>query len=226
MLQLEEDMDNYMRWKLMSNISIRLKPGVFPHKFACQGRNIISTKRSFKTYAKTIPSGSTIFSPGLNLACQGSDVQTKCSSKTIPSCSTSFTSSPELNLACQGSDVRRKRSKKSGGIVFPSSLTNLASSEELHLALNTEMASKVNHKSYQTNLQLKYRSRQTQCRIKVDKSEKCVNTEIHGVSDTRSNMVEDIVDLILGTDLESVEDVEKMVDELIKVKTGGRCLKR
>lgn len=38
--QLEDDMENYMEWRLTKNVKVlKLKPGTVPHRFECQNRN-------------------------------------------------------------------------------------------------------------------------------------------------------------------------------------------
>lgn len=53
LFQLEEDMENYMYFKLMKNVPIKLKPGVMPHIFDCQKqRTVMHNKSPRKAFLK------------------------------------------------------------------------------------------------------------------------------------------------------------------------------
>ncbi|KAJ8983278.1 hypothetical protein NQ317_010528 [Molorchus minor] len=45
-MEFEEDMENYMYFKLMKNVPIKLKPGVIPHIFDCQKKRQTTHKTS------------------------------------------------------------------------------------------------------------------------------------------------------------------------------------
>ncbi|XP_045450912.1 uncharacterized protein LOC123659783 [Melitaea cinxia] len=46
---LEKDMENYMRWKMMGTRRLSLKKGILPHKFSCQNKVISDTSKQIET---------------------------------------------------------------------------------------------------------------------------------------------------------------------------------
>lgn len=64
MLQLEEDIENYMYLKTMKSGRIKIKPGVLPHIFNCQETR--TTTHSFEPQ-KTLENGQQITMIKINL---------------------------------------------------------------------------------------------------------------------------------------------------------------